>query len=212
LSEYRTLLDREERGRAERLLRPQDRIQFVVGRGLLKRLLGWYLHRDPVTLSFAYRPGGRPFLPEALSAGRLNFNLAHSGGLGLLAFSRDREVGIDIERIRETSPVEKLAERFFSPKEFSRLQALPAEERRQGFFQLWTYKEAYLKALGVGLYRSLAEFTLEDSGHGVSELRDPGNFRGGRRWTLRAVDAAPNFAAALVYEAPEAVLRLFEWR
>ena len=65
LSEYRSLLDHAERRRAERLRRPQDRIQFVVGRGLLKRLLGWYLRRDPLGLTLDYRPGGRPFLQAA---------------------------------------------------------------------------------------------------------------------------------------------------
>ena len=212
LSEYRSLLDHAERRRAEQLRRPQDRIQFVVGRGLLKRLLGWYLRRDPLGLTLDYRPGGRPFLQAAPSHEPLHFNLAHSGGLGLYAFSRNREVGVDIERIRETSSIEKLAERFFASDEIARLKAFPEREQRRAFFQLWTYKEAYLKALGVGLYRALAEFTIVDSGRGASELRDPGNFTGGRRWMLRAVEVAPSFAAALAYEAPEADVRLLEWR
>jgi len=88
----------------------------------------------------------------------VRFNLAHSADAALIAIAHDREVGVDLERIRHDVESLKLAERFFSPDECERLRHLPDDEANRLFFTLWTCKEAYLKAIGTGLSVELYRF------------------------------------------------------
>ncbi len=135
-----------EQDRARRYRRPQDRQRFVLTRCWLRRLLGVYLERDPRAWDFEFTPTRKPFL----SGCPILFNLSHSGDWALLAFCRDRPLGIDVEAHR-SAPVLSLARRFFQPSELATLEALPPTQQEQLFFDYWTAKEAYLKATGEGL-------------------------------------------------------------
>ena len=143
------LLSPDEHQRADRFRRPEDRQHFIVGRAMLRQILGSYLAIAPNALQFGYEPRGKPFLANAPD---LHFNLSHSHGLALYAIGRDRRIGVDLECLSRTlSDVEPLAQRFFSAKEYDHLMAQPVEQRRSAFLRLWTCKEAILKAIGTGL-------------------------------------------------------------
>ena len=129
----------DERQRAGRFHFEKDRGEFIVGRALLRTLLGRYGHREPSQLEFHYGASGKPRL--AGEDPSLRFNLSHSHGLALYAFSRGRELGIDVEQIRSNADAKKIAERFFSSQEVATLRALPAHEREKAFFDCWTRKE-----------------------------------------------------------------------
>src|SRR5882672_9019225 len=118
-------LTADERQRAERYIFAKDRTHFVVARGLLRVLLGRYLHQAPQYLRFTYGPRGKPALATDRGEVTLRFNVSHSHGLALYAMTHGRELGVDVERIRPEIVQEQVAERFFSPREVTLLRALP---------------------------------------------------------------------------------------
>jgi 4'-phosphopantetheinyl transferase len=146
------LLSSDEVARAGRFFFDRDRQRFVVGRGILRTLLGGYLGRAPAEIVLSYGPNEKPAL--ATPAGvppPIFFNVAHSEGLALFAFTTAGEIGVDVERIREIPDWESVAEVSFSPQELARLRRCPEHRRQRDFFCTWTRQEALLKAAGVGL-------------------------------------------------------------
>lgn len=150
------LLDAGELVRASTFRFDLHRNRYVVGRGLLRVLLGRYLERDPAGFRFGYGPQRKPELP----GGELRFNLAHAESTALYAFSSAFEVGIDVELRREEAASDGVAERFFSPAEVAVLRSLPERVRPLAFFNCWTRKEAFLKARGDGLTIPLESFDV----------------------------------------------------
>jgi 4'-phosphopantetheinyl transferase len=156
------LLSADERARAERLISADRRAQFIAAHGILRTLLGGYLGQDPSTLSFGAGPQGKPMLQSGRKVTHdLRFNLSHSHEHVLYVFAWGREVGVDVERIREHVDVLKLAERFFAPHEASALRERPPGERRRLFFTFWVCREACLKAWGTGLMVPLNRLEVE---------------------------------------------------
>ena len=153
-----SLLSQDERARSQRYRRSYDRQQFVTARGLLRQYLGSYLDISPEQICFQYGDRGKPSLaPELQSRSgdaiqrSLYFNTSHSGGVLLLAFAWDIEIGVDLEVPREINDLLELAQCFFFSSEVEELEKRTESERSTLFFQYWTCKEAYLKATGVGL-------------------------------------------------------------
>jgi 4'-phosphopantetheinyl transferase len=135
------LLSPDEQTRADRFKFEQHRERFIAGRSFLRSLLARYLATDPIGLEFEYSSYGKP----SLRSTRIQFNLAHSQHLALYAVTYDRLVGIDVEAIRPVENLDSLVQRFFLPSEYKAIQNNEAL-----FFQYWTCKEAFLKAIGAG--------------------------------------------------------------
>lgn len=196
LKQLEALLSPDEIARANRFHFAKDKDHYVIGRGILRELLGKYLGQSPADLEFSYGEHGKPALAGANAAGGLSFNLSHSGELAVYAFGRRRNLGIDVEQIRPEFVSEDIAGRYFSTREVDDLLSLPASERVQAFFRCWTRKEAYIKARGAGLQIPLASFF-------VSLLPgQPAQFLGGvdSSWHLAALDAGEGYAAALAHD------------
>ena len=200
-------LSADEMARANRFFFARDRRAFIVARGILRQLLANYLHRAPTDLQFAYHPRGKPFLFPPSQGTPLQFNVAHSHGLALLAFSLGSCLGVDVEYVRSDFASEEIAERYFAPREVAELRSLPLAQRLEGFYCGWTRKEAYIKALGDGLQIPLASFrvSLTPSQPAVLESADSG------RWSLHSLSPAPNFAGALVAEGKDWRVRTWDW-
>src|SRR5882672_10533993 len=203
------LLSADEISRADRFHFAKDRNHFIAARALLRTLLSAYLGINSDELRFSYAEKGKPFLEESQRS-EINFNLAHSHGMALYAFSHGREIGVDLEFIREDLADEKIAERFFSPREIDALSTVPAELRKEAFFNCWTRKEAYLKARGEGLSMPLDEFDVS------LKPREPAVLLGNRkepdeveRWTMQSVCVPDGYVAALVAEGHDWRLRSF---
>jgi 4'-phosphopantetheinyl transferase len=173
------LLSPDENERAARFFFERDRRRFIVGRGILRSLLGAYLGRRPGEIRFCYGPNGKPALAEVKPGERVFFNVAHSEDAALFAFARAGEIGVDIERVRPLPDWQAIAEASFGPDELIRLRRCPEAARREEFFRAWTRQEALLKATGVGL-----------GGNGGAEGADDG-------FLLHAFDPGPGFVAAL---------------
>ncbi len=206
-SGLRVLLAADEIARADRFHFAKDRDHFIVARALLRKLLAAYLGADAAELRFAYAEKGKPSLDGP--PGAVNFNLAHSGGRALYAFTRARELGVDLEFIREDLESEKIAGRFFSAAEVATLERVPLELRKQAFFECWTRKEAYIKARGDGLSLPLDEFDVSFPGEPAALLRNHKEPEEAARWTMRSLRAPSGYVAALVVEGADWKMKMF---
>jgi 4'-phosphopantetheinyl transferase len=197
------LLSDDERARADRFRFPRDRKHFTVGRGFLRTVLGRTLGIAPQEIIFSYGTRGKPALRWPEESG-LEFNLAHSNGLALLAIAWGRAIGIDLECQREELDFLGIAGRFFTPQELAEIECEPERAaQRAAFFRGWARKEAFLKARGDGLWIDLDQFQVSiDSAAPARVVRTAWDEHEAARWTLRDLDAAPGFAAALVVEGP----------
>lgn len=151
--------------------------------------------------------------PHAPAAGGVEFNLSHSGPRALLAFARQLPLGVDLERGERRVDPDEIARRFFDADEADALGRLPAEARRRTFLQLWTRKEAVLKALGRGLAFGLDRlaFAVADDG-GVGPLqRIAADGGAAAEWNVRALECGAGFAAALAWRGPSRIVRRFDW-
>ncbi len=203
----------DERMRADRFHFEQDRSRFIVARAFLREILASYVRVEPAQLRFEYGRSGKPELAQAMGVAGLRFNMSHSDRLAIFAVTRDRAVGIDLERARVVPKAEHIAERFFSVREQSVIQGLPALIRDEAFLNGWTRKEAYLKATGDGLTRRLdsVEVSLapDDPVQLIAVDGDPGE---AARWRLVALRPAADYVAALVVEGHGWKLQVGPWR
>jgi len=196
----RALLSDDERARADRFYFPHLRAYYTLVRGALRILLGGVSGREPAKLEFAYAQHGKPYLPGS----EVQFNVSHSGALGLIALARGRRIGVDVERIRNMDDSEAIARRFFAPAEVAEYLSLPADQRPAAFYSCWTRKEAFIKAVGDGLSFPLHQFTVSlKPGNPARVLTVENDPKAARRWQLVALDPGEGYAAALIAELPE---------
>lgn len=176
-------LDATEQERAARLVDDRHRRRFIAAHAALRQVLGACCGRSAETLRFTAGPQGKPALVDA---GSWRFNLTHSGDLALIAVTRGREVGVDVERHRPGVAIHDLARRFFAPAEAAAMVALPPDQQEAAFFTCWSRKEAVVKALGTGLHTPLDRFQVEVHPQRPARvLRQPAEWPA---WTLAHLD------------------------
>jgi 4'-phosphopantetheinyl transferase len=191
------VLSEDERGRAGRFRFERDRRHFAAARGALREILAGYLGEPPERLRFGQSVHGKPVLAWP-AASSVRFNVSHSDALALIAVSRGREVGVDVEALRPLPDADALAQRFFSAAERADLARLTEARRHQAFFSCWTRKEAYLKAIGCGLLQPLDAFDVSVAPEDVDcRLRVPDQPAEAWHWRLLSLDAGPGYAAAV---------------
>lgn len=189
------VLTEDEQRRAERFRVEAARRRFVTARVMLRRLLGRRLGLPPQSLIVTIGSRGKPELENLPAAP--HFNLAHSGNLAVVAIA-SHEVGVDVEELRPLPRAERLAARFFSESERRWLSALPAARHDRGFLQLWTCKEAYLKAVGTGIELPLSRVEIDPTKPALVSV--PGDPDEHTRWTLlRAELPAPAICTVAIY-------------
>jgi 4'-phosphopantetheinyl transferase len=175
---FERLLSRDERDRAASFRFLRDRSRYVVARGLLRTVLGERLGLDRARIEFAYGEHGKPCLPDHTG---LHFNLSHSAGMMALAISEGREVGIDVEAVREDLFAEGIARRYLPAQVATEIEGRPEADRSREFFSAWVRQEAYAKGRGAGL-------ELE------GQSPDPED------WTILDLDLGRGYAGALAIE------------
>lgn len=212
LKNLRASLCPAELERAARFRFECHRNRFIAGRGLLRALLAFYLGRDPASLAFAYGPNGKPALADAQEARRLRFNMAHSEDLVLFAVTGLGDVGIDVERVRVLEDAEELVSRFFSPAEALTFRDLPAAAKPSAFFNLWTRKEAWLKATGQGIANSLHRVEVSFlAGDPAGLVRLPADLGNQGDWFMQELTPATGFTGALAVCGREATVACRRW-
>ncbi len=156
----KSILSLDEQQQAKSFKFSKDKNRYIIARGILRYLLSSYLDQSLNSIEFVYGLWGKPCLLEGFS---LHFNVSHSGEYVLYAFTRQYELGIDIEYINKDLEIENIAPLILSLTEKAYWDTLSPEEKIPIFFQLWACKEAYLKALGKGWLGNQAERFVEDN-------------------------------------------------
>ena len=210
LSARRAVLTSQEAARADRFAFPENRDLYVLTRGRLRTLLGGFLDVAPRSVRLRLGERGKPELDGPHRAAGVWFNVAHSGRLGCIAITTEGPVGVDVERIRPDVATSGLAERFFSAPEVAALRRLSAPAQERAFFECWTRKEAYIKALGTGLAERLDRFAVSLGPGCPAELRwvadgptEP------PQWTVSDVDVDVGYVAAMAIRAPQVSVALW---
>lgn len=208
----RYVLAPDEQTRAARFHFAKDRDHFIASRGLLRTILGRYLRIEPQQVQFSYGSHGKPTLPGPDDRLPLRFNVSHAKGMALFAFTRWRELGVDIEQIRPIEEAEQIAERFFSAQENVVFRRIDPSLIEVAFFNCWTRKEAYIKARGEGLSLPLDQFDVTlapgDPALLLATRPDPDE---AKRWKLWSMDPAPGYVAALCVEGDDWQPTYWRW-
>jgi 4'-phosphopantetheinyl transferase len=213
MGDLAALLAPEERRRAESFRFDRDRNWYIAGRGTVRTILGVYLRALPATIALNYGSHGKPLLDGRFARSGLQFNLAHCENLALLAVTRGRIVGVDLERIRVMKDAQEMSACFCSPREKAEFLSLPPDERDAAFFRLWTRKEAWLKATGQGIGQSLdkveVSFREDEPANFLHLPEEAGTPALG--WTLQELTPAPGFVAALAMPGKPAEILSWQW-
>jgi 4'-phosphopantetheinyl transferase len=188
LSALAAILSRGELERADGFAFAEQRRRFVVARAFLRILLGRALGQRPDRVGIELDDRGKPRVE-----GPFRFNVAHSHELAVVALAHGREVGIDVERLRPLSDWSALEREVLAPAERAALAALPEERRDAAFLAIWTRKESYLKARGLGLALPPRQVLVE-LGEPAALVTDAA------RWSLRSFAPASGYVGALVVE------------
>jgi 4'-phosphopantetheinyl transferase len=204
-------LSTAERQRAGTFLHQRDRRRFVARRGLLRLLLAGYVGAAPQALELRPGPHGKPELPWAAGAPPVSFSCSSSRGMALYAVAHGRRLGVDVEALRPLPEREGMALRCCSVREQAALRAIPASTRDAAFIEAWTRKEAYLKAVGVGLTLTPARIEVSlGAGAAPALLAIDGDAGAARRWSLRALLPADGYLGAVAVEGSVDRLGRFE--
>jgi len=205
-------LSEHEKARASAFRFQIDRNRFICSHGILRAILGRYLELDPHQLQFNYGSRGKPELAGLSEANALHFNMTHSEGLGVFACTRACPVGVDVERVRAIRDEQEVANLCFASRESEALSKLDGYQKMIGFYNLWTRKEAWLKATGQGICDSLR--SLEVSllpGEPARIISICGNEKEGDLWSLVDLSPATDFKATVAFAEKNLKIRSWGW-
>lgn len=198
------VLSEEERVRANRFKTSDPSAMYTASHWALRTLIGKYLQLSAEKIQFTRNKFGKPFLDHSINSinSPLFFNLAHSGNVAFIGLMRGGPIGVDIELRKRESLEPGVAERFFSTRELREYHALDREKQTKVFFDCWTRKEAYLKAVGCGLLDEVRSVEME-----ILPEKRPTLLTGlGRpldtwdRWSVFSLEPFPGFSGAVVAE------------
>jgi 4'-phosphopantetheinyl transferase len=212
VSRFWKMLSLDERTRAEQYHFQDDKDRFIIRRGILRTLLGRYLNVEPGQLQFCYGKNGKPGITDPSGRTEVHFNLSQSEELALYVFSRDNEIGVDIECIQDIPEMERITELYFSAGEREIFHTLPEDKKKGKFFNIWTRKEAIVKALGEGLSWPLDQLDVSSALAGPIRLQKAvEDTKPASRWSVQDLKPAPGFAAALATEGPIRRVSCWHW-
>lgn len=198
------LLSGDEQRRAERFRYPEHRRRYVLARAGLRRLLAERLSISARAIELIENGYGKPKLSCTHKPARLEFNLSHSENVAIYAFTNGHAVGVDVELIRQIPDASDLAENFFSPYEIASIKSLPIEQRSLAFLNCWTRKEAFVKALGLGLSCPLDAFDVTIEPHTPARItRIEARIGDPAHWRLQAFIPYPRYVAAVAYRTSD---------
>ena len=202
-------LSRDELERAAIIPVLERRARWQQTRGLLRTILARCLDCDAAEIIFRAGAHGKPELQHPVSGG-FHFNTSHTGDYAAFAVSRAGAIGVDLERVNEQRPHrDEIVARYFATGEQAAWRALPKAERTRGFFDLWTRKEAFVKARGDGVFSGLDQFEVSLAESRLLSVR--GDTAAAREWWMTALPAIPGYAGALAVRASVCAARFWKW-
>ncbi len=196
-----SMLTEEERLRVANFRFKRHGKRFIIGRGVLRILLGLYLNIEPTKLKFRFGLYGKPYLDERFNKQTIQFNLAHSHEFALYVFTIRHRVGVDIEYINKIPDYENIVKHLFSRQENALFEKLPTSQKLRTFFNYWTLKEAYSKACGTGFAEFFNRFDLTQLFEYPTCLFNTKNHAINLSgWSIKSFTPAPDYTAALAIE------------
>ena len=205
--QLRQLLSGDELQRADKYHFEKDRSNFIIRRGVLRMILGSYLDIQPAELNFIYNDFDRP----ALEVDKLiHFNASSSCGMGIVATTLNARIGIDVEFADREFPSMEIAKRYFSNDEIRAIRDLPSGLQTAAFFDCWTKKEAFVKAVGEGMshpFPNLAISSKKPNSFSIAATSDDT-----KGWSVMSFIPEENFIASIAYEGGQRSHRYFRWK
>jgi 4'-phosphopantetheinyl transferase len=198
VEQARRSLSASERAQADRFHFAEDRRDYTLAHDLLRRCLSRYDNLEPAAWKFQSEAGGKPFLPDHPA---LSFNLSHTRGLVACAVARSLQIGIDVEIADRVIDAAAIAERFFSPTERAPLARLRDPAHRLRFLELWTLKESFIKAVGVGLAQPLDSMSFRLDAGAAIVFEPPPDFTASE-WHFALFEAPGSARMAAGVRAP----------
>jgi 4'-phosphopantetheinyl transferase len=204
----RTSLSAQEQQRADRFVFARDRVRYTIAHAVLRHLLSRYCGERPQSLRFSAGAAGKPALETSEGEPPLRFNLTHSEDRALLAVSRSRELGVDLERVRSNIEALNISRHYFFGSERAAIEAAPSSQRDTVFFRYWVAKEAVLKAQGIGLGFPLDKFRVDflpEADGARIETFDPVSLE--PNWTVRMLPCENGWVGAVAARNTDWVVR-----
>ncbi|MEK7760036.1 MAG: 4'-phosphopantetheinyl transferase superfamily protein [Nitrospirota bacterium] len=203
----------DERARATRFIRPEDRHQYILARGGLRKLLSGCTGLDPAAVILQTGPEGKPALGNPGGGLQsVRFNLSHSHGRMLVGIAGQRDVGVDLEQICSKTEIMKLAKRFYAPAEFDAIASHDTSGQSDAFYRHWVAKEAFLKFKGVGLKFPLGQcrvtMALDGGSAGIHWQKGPAEVE---RGVVKFLPLPEGWVGAVAAEGTDWTVRLGEW-
>lgn len=209
ISDLLSLLGADEQARAEKFHFEQDRDFYIVGRAILRTLISHYEQISAPSVAFIYGEQGKPELQNS----DLQFNVSHAYGVALLGFCRGRQMGVDVELIRPLPNANRVAKRSFSQQEYEVWTAVPEPEKMHAFFNCWTRKEAYIKAIGQGLACPLGSFAVTLRPEEPAQLLHINHSpEAAAKWQLHSLIPAKGYVGAVLVEGEDWRFSQFAWQ
>lgn len=198
-------LSKQEKQRAEQFSFPDKRIQFVTTRARLRQCLALATGIPVTEIQIETGASGKPLLSGATD---IQFNVSHTHGLALIAVTRGQSLGIDVERLRDSTDHVRLAENYFSAAERTAIISLPKASLVAPFFACWTRKEAVVKAIGTGIAHGLDSFDVSTDPE-ISQCQTRLHSEDGsvHTWCIDTVPCGEGFAGAVAYQKGPAKIR-----
>ena len=187
-------LDAHDRERAARFHFAEDRARYVLGRALVRNILGRYLAQAPETIALTYTDHGQPYFPGDET---MRFSITHAHDLVAVALTANAQIGIDIEYVERKLNLNELAGRILSADDFGAFKALPGSEKEAEFFRVWTRKEAYLKARGEGISEGLQKISVSFGPDEVTSLADTRDESTAQKWRMHKLSLPAEYMGAL---------------
>lgn len=198
LERWRSLATAEERLQNSRYTFEAGRREHAISHGFVRDVLSGYLNRESSLITFKKNQYGRPELVDQ-SEPPVHFNISHSSGFYVCAVARSYEVGVDTEKLIRKTEYLDVAESVFSQQENAKLKSLESASRREFFFQIWTLKESYIKARGMGLSLPLEKFSFDPHATPIQIAFDPDFSDTADLWEFRLFLPQPECQVALAF-------------
>lgn len=195
------LLIEEELDRADRFHFERDKSVYIAAHAICRGLLSYCLGQAPQSWRFSVEDHGKPELICSQGEPRFRVNISHTRGLAAVALTQDHDIGVDVEWLQRDAPTEQLAKRMFAECERRLVVGAPEAERLDVFLNIWTLKEAYVKAIGKGLSQPLDAFAFDLDALQISFTNrladDPAN------WHFERYRPGPEHLMALAVHHPD---------
>lgn len=201
INAYFSMLSESEKERVNRYKFKILKSRQIISIGLLRSLISKFRDCRPEEIIFFYNEFGKPFVSPDADGNNLSFNLSHSDNIAIFVFSRNKNVGIDIEKVAELADMNGVVDLCFSESEKKWFNKLLSTERKEIFYKMWTSKEAYIKAIGKGLSFSPNRISLDRNLNGelfISKIAGDEDFS---RCKIISFKPYPGFISSAIIES-----------